>query len=86
MPNRWIPKTWLRAFTLALLAAMVPLFFGVGAVSDESLLAGAAVDFDDDLRAEMPPVTLVLTSQGPVVNRVLTRSILLSSIPFHPPA
>lgn len=78
---------WARTFVLVLLVVAAPLIFSLGAVSDESWPAGMALDFDDDdLRAELFLVAHVLMPQGPVVNRVPARSILLARIPFQPPA
>jgi hypothetical protein len=79
-------RVWTRAFVLVLLVVAAPLLLGLGAVSNESWLAGTALDFDDDLRAELFPVSHALMSQGPVVNRVAMPSLLLSGIPLHPPA
>ena len=75
-----------KIFVLCLLVVAVPLLFGLGALSAENWLAGPSVDLDDDdLRAELLPVSHPLMSQGPVVNLVATPLLLLSGIPFHPP-
>ncbi len=80
-------KVWARTFVLVLLVVAAPLLFGLGVLSAENWLAALSVDLDDDdLRAELFPVSHALMSQGPVVNRVVRPSPLLSGSPFHPPA
>lgn len=79
-------EMWVRTFVLVLLVVAAPLLLGLGAVSDESWLAGAALDSGDDLRAELFPIAHMLALQGPVVNRVTGLPLLLSGILFHPPA
>jgi hypothetical protein len=87
MTNGERDKVWARTFVLVLLVVAAPLIFSLGAVSDENWLTGMALDFDgDDLRADLLPVSHTLMPQGLVVKRVAMPSLLLSGIPFHPPA
>ena len=76
-----------KIFMLLLLVVAAPLLFGFGVFSAENWPAGTSMDFDDDdLRAELFPVSGRLALQGPVVNRVAVLALLLSCPSFHPPA